>query len=175
MHLRPRLFSNADQQSVVTDPHESDPRSWLGSVLKVFYYGLDYFVGYWSRIRPLTVRTSLLVFDRYFHDMIVDPLRYRYAGPSFLLRTVARLLPRPDLHLFLDADADTIHSRKAEVTPQETARQRRSYAGLATRVEPAAIVDASQSLERVVDDAADIVIEHLAGRFVRRFRVGSEP
>ena len=172
MHLRPRLGSETAEQIVVTDPHAMSPRSWLGSVLKVFYYGLDYVLGYWLRIRPLRVRSTLLIFDRYFHDMMADPVRYRYGGPAWLVAVVGRLLPGPDLFLFLDADAGTIHERKAEVSREETERQRTAYVHLATRVRPSAIVDAAQRLDDVVDAAADIVIDHLAERFVRRFRVG---
>jgi thymidylate kinase len=87
----------------------------------------------------------VVVFDRYVHDMIADPRRYRYRGPAWLLHLTAACVPQPQVCIFLDAPADVLQARKQEVTPEETARQRAAYLDVAQRLgRHACVVDATR-------------------------------
>ncbi|KKK82883.1 hypothetical protein LCGC14_2798930, partial [marine sediment metagenome] len=130
VHLRPGLGrSTRNEGQPVTDPHANTPRSYLGSVVKAFYLLFDYTVGYFIKIRPLR-RSSLVLFDRYYHDMLVDPRRYRYGGPSWLARWVGTVIPKPDIFILLDAPAEVLYARKKEVAFEEVVRQRDAYLNL---------------------------------------------
>jgi thymidylate kinase len=171
VHLRPRLgVTLAESDKIPTlDPHGQEPRGWLSSVTKLLYYAFDYIAGYYVTVKPLLIRSKLVVFDRYFHDMMVDPRRYRYGGPEFLLRLVERFIPKPDLFLFLDAPAEVIQSRKTEVTFDETVRQREAYQLLARRLKSFRIVDASGELDNTLAEAEWVIVDRMADRVERRF------
>ena len=56
-------------------------------------------------------------------DAIVDPKRYRYGGPIWLLNLIWKITPKPDLIVLLDAPAEVIQQRKKEVPFEETAER----------------------------------------------------
>jgi thymidylate kinase len=66
-------------------------------------------------------------------------------------------MPRPNLWVLLDAPAEVLQARKQEVSPEETARQRREYLTFVRRQQNYVIVDASQSLENVVAEVEHAV------------------
>jgi thymidylate kinase len=165
MHLRPRLgLSTVENNPPVVDPHGQPPRGWLSSVVKVVYFFFDYTFGYLLKIRPLLVRSTLVVFDRYYHDMLVDTRRYRYGGPMWLARWVGKIIPGPDLFLLLDAPPEVLHSRKKEVPFEEAARQRRAYLTLVRGMKNGVVIDASQPLSKVVADVNRVVLDFMARR-----------
>jgi thymidylate kinase len=167
-HLMPGLLQRPSNSGPVTDPHGKPPRSWLFSLLKLAYYWLDYTLGYWLRIRPLLVRSTLVLFDRYYDDLLVDPRRYRYEGPMWLARLAGRLIPRPNLFIFLDLPAELTHTRKPEVALDEVRKLRDHYLALARSLPNATVVDASRPLEEVIAEAERIVLSYMEHRTRRR-------
>jgi len=173
-HLRPHLGRGAAIASgPVTDPHGADPRGHLLSTAKLFYFLFDYVFGYAFRLHPKLVRSTLVLFDRYFHDLLVDPKRYRYGGAMWLARLFGAILPRPDLWVVLDAPAEVVVARKGEVPLAEAARQREAYRSVTQRFSDVALVDASQPLETVVRDVESHILDRLEKR--TRGRFGLEP
>jgi thymidylate kinase len=167
-HLRPRLFGGTAAGRVPnTDPHGQTPRGVIASTAKVLYLWADYVFGYWLRVRPLVAQSKLVVFDRYYHDLPIDSLRFRYGGPHWLARWIARLIPLPDLMLILDAPAAVLQARKQEVSAEESARQSAAYRAVATSGAMrgrAILIDASGPLELVVRQCRDATLTLLARR-----------
>ena len=169
-HLAPALFRGAGANSPVSLPHSRGPRSLIGSLAKAAFWLLDYTVGYYATIRPALARSTLVLFDRYLLDALVDPRRYRYRGPRWLLRLVWALIPKPDLVILLDAPVEVLHARKQEVSLAETRRQRPAYRQLVERLPNGHVVDAAQPLDRVVRAAGIVVLEFLRSRTARRLQ-----
>ncbi len=169
-HWRPMLLCPRKDAGPVTDPHAQAPRSPRSSSFRIFFLLLDYWVGYALIIRPFLARSGLVIFDRYFDDLLVDPRRYRYGGPSWLVRTLLGFVPRPDLVLFLDTPKEQLLSRKREVPWQEVQRQRQAYLELAREYPTARIIDASHPLPQVVAQGWRAVADDLAARFEQRHR-----
>jgi thymidylate kinase len=171
-HLRPRLFGGtAAAQAPSTDPHGQPPRGALLSVVKILFLWADYFLGYLLRVYPRLASARLVIFDRYYHDLLVDERRFRYGGPRWLSRLVAHAIPLPDLLLILDAPAEVLQSRKREVPLKESARQAEAYRRVA--ISPAvhgraALIDASQPLADVAQECADKTLAILAYRTTNR-------
>ncbi|HWY88836.1 MAG TPA: hypothetical protein VNX28_19140, partial [Gemmataceae bacterium] len=150
-------------------PQELPPRSFLASVIRA--------VGYWFvyyrllqkfSIRLDLARSTLVWHDRHLVDALVDAKRYRYAGPRRLLELIWRLIPKPHLVILLDAPAAVVQARKQEVPFEETARQRNAYLAIIKTLKNGHVVDAAQSLEKVVEDVSDIVLRDLNMR-IREF------
>jgi thymidylate kinase len=149
-HLKPRLVarrgSSADANSV--DPHGTQPRSALASLAKICIWFLEEWYAWFF----LENRKALLICDRYYHDLLVDPRRYRYGGPMWAARLVAELMPQPRMWVLLDAPTEVLRARKQEVSIEETARQRDAYRAFVQTQRNHLIVDASQTLQSVIDD-----------------------
>jgi thymidylate kinase len=170
-HLRPGLLVRRHATASVTDPHSRPVRGVLGSTVKLVHFWLDYAIGSALWLLPLKVRSTLLVFDRYFHDVLADPKRYRYGGPMGLARWLGRLLPQPDLVFILDAPPSVLRQRKQEISLEESERQRGAYLALLEEFREARVIDVSQHLEKVVADILSHMIAYQQARVVRRLGV----
>ena len=73
----------------------------------------------------------MAISDRYFDDLLVDPVRYRYGAPRWLARLAFKLAPQPNLVFVLDADSSVIYGRKQEVALSELERQLAAYREMA--------------------------------------------
>jgi thymidylate kinase len=167
-HWRPSLLWRRASRGDTTQPHSRAPHSAMLSVALLFIYFADYWVGYCFAIRPLLARSGLVIFDRYFDDVAIDPLRYRYGGPLWLARALARLVPLPDVVLVLDAPENVVRSRKQEVAPDEVQRQRRLYLEYGNVTARARVIDAGGTVSDVSGEAARAIFDCLATRFQRR-------
>jgi len=172
-HFSPDLFGRAARRGSAGSaaPHLQPPRRFPGSVLKAGYWLVDFTIGYWMRVRPALVRSSLVVFDRYLPDALVDRRRYRFAGPSWVVRGIWRLIPKPDLVILLDAPPEMLQGRKQEVDPAETARQRAAYRAFVATLPNGRMVDAGRPLEEVVGQVEAIVLDHMANRVQARLEL----
>jgi thymidylate kinase len=160
-HLRPNFFSKNTDSTSVSDPHAQSPRGPFLSIVKILYLLLDYTVGWLGILYAQRTRHSLIVFDRYYHDMLVDPLRYRYGGPMWLARWVGKLIPKPDLWILLDAPPKVVQERTQEVPFEETTRQRGEYLKLVKGLKRGFVVDAAQDLDGVIADVNAIILDFM--------------
>jgi thymidylate kinase len=167
-HWRPMLLWRRKTTGDTTRPHSLPPHGRWWSVARLLAHFLDYWLGYWLVMRPLLARSGLVVFDRYFHDLLADPKRYRFGGPLCLIRFISRLVPKPDLVLILDAPVRVILSRKQEVPPEDVLFQERVYLQLASSFSHSCVIDSTSRPTDVAAEAAKAVIEHLADRFESR-------
>jgi len=169
-HWRPMVIAPQKETGMpATDPHDEPPRGALGSIVALLAIFLDYWLGFAFVLRPFLARSGLIVFDRYYHDLLVDPIRYRYGGPMWLAKFLARFIPPPDLlFLVLDAGDEVILSRKREVPPKELRRQREGYRQFTVGSKKATLVNAERGIERTLGEATQFVVEFLTQRFQRR-------
>jgi thymidylate kinase len=170
-HWRPQLIAPQKQSgSAPTAPHAEPVRRTFSSVARLFLFLLDYWLGYLFLLRPFLARTGLIVFDRYFHDIFIDPRRYRYGGPLWLPRLLAPLVPPPDLlFLVLDAEEQVILSRKQEVAPDDLHRLRAAYAQLPGKFGCARVVRTDSGLQESLLDATRTIANYMEERFERRY------
>lgn len=124
VHFRPGFGRRGER--AVTDPHARPPRGRAASALKLALYALDY---WWAaaRQRSWLRRGGVVLFNRHFDDLLVDPGRYRYGAGPGLARWVSRRLPPADLRYLLDAPPEVLLARKREVEPARLAGLRGAY------------------------------------------------
>jgi thymidylate kinase len=145
------------------DHHAERPYSLIVSILKLFVKAFGWLANYWIKIAALRKKGSLVIVDRfYFYDLAIDPLRYRYNGPLWLVDTVTRFMPKPDLYILLDASAEVLVARKSEIPVEEVARQRQANIVLVKNLPNEYLVDASQPLEKVAEDPWQIIVSHIS-------------
>jgi thymidylate kinase len=81
---------------------------------------------------------------------------------------VTRVLPRPDLVIFLDAPAELLFARKGELTVEELERRRQGFLRQGERIPGFVRVDGTRPLAEVHAELQRIVTERFAPRRSRR-------
>jgi thymidylate kinase len=156
LHHRPRMLPRlTHHDGPVPEPHRDPPYPTPLAALKLLYLHLDYLLGWWLRIGPLRRAGGTVVLERGWWDLAVDPRRYRLVPLPRLHRLLAWLLPRPDRTIVLDAPADVLLGRKAELPAAELERQRRAWRLLARRRWSMTIWDGQQPVSDLVDVVFD--------------------
>ena len=157
-HWRPKPFASQSNgiPSAADDPHGQAPRGFASSILKLGWLWLNWWTA-WILQLGRQSRTGFVLFDRYHGDLLVDPKRYRYGGPLWLARLASRLMPQPDLVIFLDAEPEVLLSRKLEVGRGALEIARLNYLKFCAANARSRVVDASQPLETVVRQVMNTV------------------
>jgi energy-coupling factor transporter ATP-binding protein EcfA2 len=121
------------------------------ALAKAAYLYCDHLLGWIVRVRPLRNRGGCVLFERGWWDMAVDPRRYRLARLRGLLWTLGRFLPQPELVIVLEASAEVINERKAQLPIAELERQRQAWRQSLPRKQRRVYIDASLPTAEVVD------------------------
>ncbi len=172
-HLRPGLLpplarlkgQRAQHIGPVTDPHGAKASGRIASLMRALYLLADYVLGYWLVIRPtITHSPTIVLFDRYAYDMLIDPRRFRISLPGGLMRWLTGCAPRPDIIICLHGDPDMIARRKQELPLSEVRRQIAALLEYA-KSEPRAVLI---STEGAVNEARDQVLEVITNHCLHR-------
>ena len=161
-HLKPFPQKGSVEIQVVTDPHKYKPYSLLKSYCKLLFFVYQYNKGWASHILPLKSKSSLVVFDRYYDDILVDNKRYRYGGNVSIAKLVRYFIPKPDIYFILTTDANIIHKRKQEVSLKELERQIYDYKSLVDGKRYINI-DVSKTPKEIVLEISSIILSKKDG------------
>lgn len=172
-HLRPnlipslaRLAGKPQREGPTTDPHGGKVSGWLFSLVRFTYYYIDYVVGYWAKIYPILVkRPSMVIFDRYYYEYMIDPRRCAVKLPRGWARFWSWFIPRPDLILCLGGEPEKIYARKPETSLEEVRRQVDVLQKFCNSNSRAVWIDTTASIHESVDVALTAVIERMAERY----------
>ena len=122
IHLKPALINSNIKN--VSNPHSKKPRNVLFSILKLLYWLLTYYL--FGLLKYFPNKKKIYIFDRYVHDVLVDPLRYR-VKLNFIIKFIINFFPKPDIWLFMSPNIKTIWSRKREIKYDTLSKQLISY------------------------------------------------
>ncbi len=126
-HFRPALFGNLGEVAHsaglkkevdrdYSNPHRGGRTGVFSSLARLLYYSLDYIAGYFIKVKSVTRITRLVIFDRYYTDIICDSRRSRIYLPYRFLHWFGKLfIPSLDYNILLTASTETILSRKREL------------------------------------------------------------
>ena len=87
---------------------------------RLLYYSLDYIIGYFVKVKSVVRITRLVIFDRYYTDIICDSRRSRiYLNYKFLYRFGKLFIPSLNYNILLTASSETILARKRELDEED--------------------------------------------------------
>lgn len=138
-------------------PHALAPRSPAASLLRACYWFICGLLSH-ATLRWAKARNTLILNDRHFVDILVDPVRYRYGGPRWPLKLIWKTMAKPDFVILLHGPAEVLQARKKELTVAETARQCEAYLGLVHRISHGYVIDATQPQDAVASAICDILM-----------------
>jgi thymidylate kinase len=151
--VRPRLAARPPREvPQKPDKHAPPGPSWMGWS-RLAYSVLTGWAGYLLRVRPATRRGALVVADRWLYGYIGQPRPLRFAGPEFLARGALRVMPRPDVTVYLSAPAEVIVQRKRELTIGEVRAEQARWANLPVQrfLTVAAVDDPREIARRILE------------------------
>ena len=108
-------------------PHRHAPRAMLPALAFLIYHTLGFVLGHRRWVAPWCRNGGMVIMDRYYLDLLVDPRRYRMTLPRFWLALGNQLVPQPDLILYLDTSPVALVQRKEELSLVEARRQCRAF------------------------------------------------
>ena len=172
-HWKPPVFSARRQaaRGPATNPHGLPARNPAVSLCYFGVHWLEFLLGSHLRLRPITIRGGLVLIDRYYYDFFVDQRRYRLAVPPVLVRLGHFFLKKPDLVVLLDAPSAVLQSRKQEVAPAETERQRLAYRELVRGLSNGLVLDATQPPDKVGAAINRAILDFMAQRTIKRWNI----
>lgn len=151
-HWRPVALPGKSADSLsATDPHGKPPHGTVKSILKLGWLWFNWWLGWWRGLRNAS-RDGLVLFDRFHGDLLIDPRRYRYGGSLWLARLASRLMPQPDLILYLDAPPEVLLARKQEVSREALERSRECYLQFGKKHRQFILIDVNRPLDEVITD-----------------------
>lgn len=153
-HLRPGIIgrlknhtSRSQDHKHAIDPHSLDTYNWLASSIKTYLLASDYLIGYMLARVKCIVRDEVIFYDRYFYDLMVDPVRLRLqASPIRLVKILTRFMA-PDLTLILRAEADVLSGRCGELMYAEYQMQNKRLDDLKALLDQAVVIDTGKPIE----------------------------
>ncbi len=163
-HLKP-IISNHEGESLATiEPHKYAPYSKLKSYVKLLFFIYQYNLGWIKNIWPSKIKSTLVIFDRYYDDLIVDHKRYRYGGSKIIAKLIRNFIPKPALYFILTTEAYIIYERKQEVELSELQTQIENYKVLADGKQYRHI-DVNKSPNDIINDVYTILMEKMHERY----------
>ncbi len=128
----------------------------LRAMVYPIYYGMSYFLGH-----PLLWKekacSGLVIFDRYFYDFLIQ--RELMKCPKWIIRWIGKLIPKPNIIIFLRTKPEIVYERKQELTMDEIERQNKVCEEFVAGFPGAISIDASSSIEKIVDQIKVVIID----------------
>ena len=145
--------SPPDDASLVDKGRERGSR--MVGLLRIGRNLMRAWISYVLAIRPAVRSGSIVVGDRWLYGYAAQPLALKFYGPEWVARLMLRLMPQPDLVLVLDAPAEVIRERKAELAVTEIEAERRQWARIRGRT---LTLDATRPAEELADQMLNQIV-----------------
>ena len=144
IHLRPYLIL-LDKSTVQANPHKSK-KTW--PILLNFFRILYWLIVYRFFFHLFANNSKqLIIFDRYAHDLMIDPIRYKFNLPINITKFILDLFPKPNLWIVLNAPIKVLEKRKKELSTKELKKQIRSYLNFAKQRKNSIVVNTNNSIQ----------------------------
>lgn len=172
-HIRPKLFPTITQMfksKGISDEKPTLPyKAWQStsffvSFVRLFFFWVDYVLGYIVKILPELNNYNVVILDRYYYDILIDPSRYKIKLPYSILKAFYFLLPKPEVVFFLDAPPEIILQRKQELSKAQLERLLEKYRNLKLEFNNVYILDATNSPDRLSIEVVSTFLKSAAIR-----------
>ena len=121
LHLKPYILFQ-DRRTVIKNPHYQKKSSSILSLLRLITWLISYKIFFQQKESK-----NIFFFDRYAHDILIDPWRYKHNLSQSLTKFILKFFPKPHLWIFLNPSLKTTKSRKFELPDNELKRQIKDY------------------------------------------------
>jgi len=165
--LLPKLGRNSgnskvqDQSQDLAPPTVSKYKGAI-SLIRFVYYWLDFVLGYWLKIYPTKAQTTLVIGERYFPDVLVNPARYGFDVPRWIMRLAAKWVPQADMVILLEDAPIAINARKDELTVEQITQLLAKYKQELPHWKNPVVINTSKGVDDVVSQVKNIILDETA-------------
>lgn len=124
---------------------------------RLIYHILDIHLYYWLVIRKFQSAGGWFIADKYF-TYTVKAGEMGFFVPEKLVRTIYRVLPRPDLYLLFWNSPEEIARRKGELTPREAKNHALILEQISRYSRRRAEIKTDRSIPRVAGEVLEILV-----------------
>jgi len=121
---------NAEKRAATKLPRQGTNKSKLKSLLRFAYYYSDHLFGRAYIFCKYQLRNYVVLYDRYYFDLIIDGKRTNIELDQALPKWLYRFVQKPKLNFFLYAPVETILTRKKELSPEAITTLTSNYKNL---------------------------------------------
>jgi len=173
--LLPSLRDIARRLGLITRPQagcageparQTKPLPPVRCMIYPIYYGLGYMLGHLWLWKAKTRGGSLVIFDRYYYEYLIQSEFSRC--PKGLVRLIGKVVPQPDLVLLFRNDPEVIYNRKQEL-PIHIIQQQLGSSEQFVHSFPGhtAIIDTDAEIEKVTERALQAILATLCDKYAR--------
>lgn len=158
-HWRPKLFEFLTKnkiQKANSNPHGGQSRSYYMSSIKILYLYVIWTIAWYFNLKNKS-RTGMVIFDRYYIDLLVDTKRYRYGGSIKFANTIFTYLPKPQSVFYLDARPEVLIERKHETSTDCLINLQKKYRALCVSESHIHRIDAEKATDQIIKDITGLI------------------
>lgn len=172
-HIRPGLFPTITELLKKKGHAEEKPsflrEAWHApsraiSLVRLLCFWADYVLGYFVKILPELGRFHVVILDRYYYDLLIDPSRYKIRLPRRVMKSFFSVLPTPDVAFVLDAPPEVIFQRKRELNEGKIGTLLGEYRNLKSEIDDLHILQATNTPEELSGEVVTTFLKSAARR-----------
>lgn len=142
------------------NPHAHKRGNPIKSLVRFFFYVIDYIIGFYFKIYPQVIQKKLIIMDRYYYDFLVDLHRYHFNIPKWLPKFFLPFIPKPDITFYLNTEPHELLKRKQELTFQELDRQVHAFQKFSSMIPHFYSIDNNnRTIREVTSEVVSIILE----------------
>ena len=163
-HLAP-FFYYQNKTPQTSPPTKEPPYNSIISFIKIIYLYFVFLFGYVFTTKLLLVRSTGVIIDRYFYDILVDPNRYKIKLPKTIIKFFSIIVPKPELAFIITADYRQIYERKKEIRLDQINEIQNKYVELKKFIKNSYLIDNSKDLLTSEKNMKNIMINFMNNKF----------
>jgi len=155
------LFGKKRLNKKINKPYMLKNYGYFLSFIKITYLYLSFLYNFLTKLYFKKICSTLIINDRYFEDIIVDPQRYRIGKFNFVLKYLYIFLPKPDVTFFLKTKSKILSKRKNEVKNTRLNSLTKNYSDFCKKNKYIKVINADQKIEKI-----NILLENLINDYL---------
>lgn len=157
----PKKYAKQDY----TKPYQAKTAGFMSSMMRTLYY---YFAFLFDRIIYIKKElrdNKIVIFDRYYTDIMADPVRIRIGLNKTFIQKLFNTLPSPDITFVVLAEKEKILSRKDELTEDKLEQLLGAYESLPNTLSNCTVLHNNASVEEGILMICKNVFDKLEERY----------
>lgn len=178
-HFRPtvipriaEVFNKAGLKKEVdvdyTNPHRGGKTSKSSSLFRLFYYIIDYIYGYYKAVKPVLFRRGVVIFDRYYTDIITDSKRSRINVNYKTIFLLKKLVPNMNYNFLIYVDPDKILNRKQELTKDQIVEIYKKLDFLLENDKSFTKIENNENPEIAINEILNFIFEEQHKKYIKK-------
>lgn len=133
-------------------------------LVKYLYYILDFIFGYFKYAKN-SKTGGMILFDRYHFDNIIYPERFGFYASKKLMRIFDKIIPQPDVKIYLTASDITLYERKREIDLDIINEQKKMYSDEISKAKNFQEISTDQTVDIAYREVLLSILREMESRY----------